>query len=191
MVESSCSIPRCSKGSKARGMCGTHYQRFRRTGSASPSRATGSGAALAWLDALCPPADDACVPWPLSTGKNGYGQLSVEGENRLAHRYVCEKVNGPPPPTFHQAAHGCGRPDCVNENHLRWATPAENTADKVSHGTQLYGEDCGSAKLTNTQAEAIRADNRYQREIAAEYGVTQKVISLIKLGNSYMKGPTT
>lgn len=43
----------------------------------------------------------------------------------------------------------------------------------------------GPAKLTNYQAALIRADKRAQREIAAEYGVTQKVVSLIKQGRSY------
>ena len=43
----------------------------------------------------------------------------------------------------------------------------------------------GPAKLTNQQAAMIRADNRTQRVIAADYGVTQKAVSLIKQGRSY------
>ncbi len=43
----------------------------------------------------------------------------------------------------------------------------------------------GPAKLTSQQAAMIRDDRRKQREIAADYGVTQKVVSLIKQGKTY------
>jgi hypothetical protein len=48
-------------------------------------------------------------------------------------------------------------------------------ADMAAKGRQR-----GGAKLTVEQVISIRADDRLQRVIAAEYGVARKTISMIK-----------
>ena len=175
-----CTVPNCVRTVKAKSLCGRHYQQEYRTGTAMRGYT-----ALEWLEANGSPDSDACVDWPFSTKKNGYGQISVDGRNKSAHRVSCEIFNGPPPSPQHEAAHFCGNRRCVNRRHLRWATPTENAADRIVHGTHLEGEKAGPAKLTNAQARQILMDNGKQREIAARYGVTQKVVSLIKRGKTY------
>ncbi|WP_158248005.1 HNH endonuclease [Paracoccus sp. SY] len=147
------------------------------------------GKKLAWLIDNCQPGHDECVIWPFSLGPNGYGNVCINYEQTGAHREACRIENGKPPSPDHEAAHSCGNRACINGRHLRWATPAENAADRLIHGTHREGERAGQAKLTNEQAAQIRADNRRQREIAADYGVTQKVICLIKSGRSYKSPP--
>lgn len=39
-----------------------------------------------------------------------------------------------------------------------------------------------NAKLSQDDVDAIRADNRLQRIIAADYNVSQSCVSLIKIG---------
>lgn len=180
-----CIIPGCERPHKAGGLCNTHYQRHYRTGKVSAARRIGEGEARKWLGENAITDHDECVIWPFSVGSSGYGQVSIKGKNRGAHRVSCEIAHGPTPSPLHQAAHRCGNRSCVNGNHLRWATPAENCSDKHEHGTHRAGEDCGMAKLTNAQAAMIRMDYRTQRVIAKEYGIDQKAVHFIKAGKTY------
>jgi DNA-binding NarL/FixJ family response regulator len=84
------------------------------------------------------------------------------------------------------AAHSCGRRACVNPNHIRWATPAENTADKRIHGTHSIGEQNPMAKLSNAQVcevRALAANGRKHTEIAKEFGMSNSTISQIVKGH--------
>ena len=115
-------------------------------------------------------------------------------------RIVCEAFNGPPPSARHHCAHNDGDASNNRAENLRWATPVENEADKKLHGTALIGErhwsvkspekrargeGHGLAKLTADDVRAIRVDTRFQREIAANFGVCQRVIWSIKAGKTW------
>lgn len=126
-----------------------------------------------------------CLPWPYGTNGSGYGVVRWEGRKRPAHRVVLELVEGPPPAESMEAAHAplvCHNRLCVSPAHLRWATSAENKADRVLDGTVARGTGNGSAKLTEAQALAVYNDPRPQSEIAAEYGIPNQQVSRIKRG---------
>lgn len=80
---------------------------------------------------------DDCLTWPFPTNSNGYGALTINKKYFIVSRLLCTKVYGDPPTRAHQAAHSCGKGHlgCVAKSHLRWATPAENQADRIIHGT--------------------------------------------------------
>jgi hypothetical protein len=87
--------------------------------------------------------------------------------------------------------HHCDEPACVNPSHLFVGTDLTNTADKIRKGRQARGpehsrwargEKMHMAKLTEAQVLAIRADNRAQRVIGEQYGITQSHVCLIKKG---------
>ena len=72
------------------------------------------------------------------------------------HWFICLTFHGPMPSPRHQVAHGDG---CRTNNHyrnLRWATPKENSADRVLHGTQVSGRKHPCAKLTDEDVRYIR-----------------------------------
>lgn len=180
-----CSVPSCDRSSITRGLCPAHYQRKRRTGSTQDDVPLHKPGALAWLWDNCQPGHDDCVIWPFAISANGYGVFRNAGVLFGAHVEACEVTHGPRPTEAHEVAHGCGNRACVNGRHLRWATRKENAADRLTHGTQPFGEACGRAKLTNEQARAIMQDMRLPREIAREYGVSRVVVDNIKRGKSY------
>ena len=144
------------------------------------------GSIAPWLKtiALVWESDD-CLFYPFAVGSHGYGQAIINGKRVLAHRYVCSVVHGRPPSPNLDAAHSCGNKLCMNKRHLRWATRAENEADKLSHGKQARGEIHGQAKLTKDQVLAIRSAPGSQRKIAAKYKITQQTVSDIKLGRRW------
>ena len=97
------------------------------------------------------------------------------------HKLVLEAFVGKAPKGM-ECCHNDGNQQNNKLNNLRWDTPKNNHADKLKHGTSNTGERCNWAKLTKDQVITIRADNRTQKEIAAEYGVQQSQISRIKNG---------
>jgi hypothetical protein len=90
---------------------------------------------------------------------------------------MCERKHGPAPTLDHEAAHSCGKghEGCINPHHLDWKTPAENQADKLTHGTHRRGERCPTAKLTEKDVREIRAlqGRLLGREVGEIYGVTR------------------
>jgi hypothetical protein len=132
---------------------------------------------------------------------DGYLQVTLHESTvqtvRLVHRIVCEAFHGPCPGKGFHAAHGDGNRAGNHASNIRWATISDNNRDKIFHGTIRCGADhhanlrpeCmprgsshGNAKLSDAAVQRIRADPRRQRQIAADHGVSQSLVSLVKLG---------
>lgn len=179
--KSLCSVSGCIKSIHAGGMCGAHYWRWKTHGDPLAG-ATPKRAGIDFINMVALKFDsDECLRWPISLNANGYGQFGLNGKMQTASRYVCEAVKGPAPSPDHHAAHNCGNKWCVNPRHLRWATPVENNADKVTHNTHNKGERHGNSKLTDKQVLAIRSmDGKASHsQIAKLFGVSQTMVSRI------------
>lgn len=127
-----CDAQRCN----SRGWCWMHYTRWRRHGD---PHVTAYGQAQQWLDDHVGYEGDSCLLWPFGHSSTGYGTVNYYGTVGGAHRFMCRLAHGEPPSPDMQAAHRCGVRSCVNPKHLRWATQAENEADKIIHGTYNHG----------------------------------------------------
>jgi hypothetical protein len=104
------------------------------------------------------------------------------------HRAVALAFLGNPPSAAHEVAHNDGDPRNNAPSNLRWATHADNNADRERHGTDVHGEKSATALLTNDQARAIRAralGGERGIDLAVEFGVSKHIVSLIKLGRTY------
>lgn len=107
-----------------------------------------------------------------------------------SHVLVCTIFNGPKPTPLHMVAHGDGDPGRNHFSNLRWATSLENCADTIRHGRSLRGEKNAIAKLTDAQAEEIRAiydaGLSSQWGLAHRFGVSQAVVSKIVRREKYL-----
>lgn len=175
----------------AKGWCNRHWLRWRRHGDPLGG-GTDQGARKAWVDSHLNYEGDDCLVWPYSFDAHGYCNIYVEGKLVYANRYICERANGPAPSPYHEAAHSCGNGGrgCLNKNHIRWATHAENMADRFKHGWDHRGGLHASAKLTNTQAREVfilaHSGEIRNAEIAMIYGIKQGTVSEIKMRRKYI-----
>lgn len=77
-----------------------------------------------------------CWEWAGYRTAAGYGQLTENGVQKYAHRTAWEKIKGPIPDGLF-IIHVCDNPPCINPNHLRAATPQENSKDMVSKSRDI------------------------------------------------------
>lgn len=130
---------------------------------------------------------DQCWEW-LGCRAHGYGKFwaDVDGHRRLlgAHRVAWFLAHGEWPYTC--VLHRCDNPGCVRPDHLWLGSMAENNRDRELKGRTVTGDHAGQrngrAKLTEDAVRAIRtrrAAGERRDHLAAEYGVTERVIYLV------------
>jgi hypothetical protein len=141
----------------AKGYCAGHYYQMRQGKTLTPIHKEW---AKDWIARHLDHDGDDCLIWPYHRhNTSGAGTLQHEGRPVPAARYILVLAAGEPPTPEHQAAHSCGNAHlgCVNPKHLRWATPKENAADKIAHGTDPAGERNPQHLLTDDAVRTIRA----------------------------------
>jgi hypothetical protein len=111
---------------------------------------------------------------------------------KTVHKLVCLAFHGPRPSSDHVVAHWDGDGWNNRADNLRWATYAENEADKRRHGTDAGGERNPSVKLTAEQVAEIRSSTDRARgycgRLAEQYGVSRTQISAILTGRAWNEG---
>jgi hypothetical protein len=70
-----------------------------------------------------------CWLWMAGKDHGGYGKFRVGNRQTGAHRVAYELAVGPIPPNL-EVDHTCHKPACVNPDHLRTATRAQNAQNR-------------------------------------------------------------
>lgn len=143
-------------------------------------KAPSHGSSEAFLRQHVDATTNDCIEWPYGKNGNGYGLAVVGGIQRTASNWMCRLAHGEPFLIWGQAAHSCRNPGCVNPRHLRWATHAENMADKNEDGTSNHGERNGKTKLTADDVRAIRAAPPKLGPLMEKYGMSRDGIVKIR-----------
>ena len=119
-----------------------------------------------------------CLVYTGATNAHGYGWT----HSGLAHRIVWMHHH----PRSHPIVvmHTCDCNPCVEIDHLRAGTYADNSADMVTKGRspRVRGEKSGMAKLTRRDILAIRKAKGTQAQIAVTFGIHPAHVSRILSG---------
>lgn len=183
-----CSVDGCDRKHMAKGLCDTHYNLWRRTGSTTTTtKQCKKGEGVLFLQSLVGHEGRECIRWPFGITGVGYGLVTWNRKRYGAHRAICEMAHGPTPFKGALALHGCGNRWCVNPNHLRFGTRKENSHDSVEHGTMRYGDRHPGAVLTAQQVLEIYADPRGHSEVAREYGCSAATVLKIRAGRLWKR----
>lgn len=131
--------------------------------------------------------EGGCWEWRGSILTSGYGQFWCQGGPHKAHRIAWVLENGKIPDSDDKGYYGlhvchhCDNPSCVNPAHLFVGTHADNMRDMAVKG-RAKGIPRTPRKLSDDDAIAIRNDARPLAEIAAQYGVSTPMVSMIRIG---------
>lgn len=112
------------------------------------------------------------------------GRMSV-------HILVCTAFHGDKPSPKHYVAHFDGNHLNNNADNLRWATAAENTADKLRHGTVPRGDSHPRTKFGNiilNEASVLLKSGMLGVEVAKRFNMSQTHVSRIKHGTARASG---
>lgn len=154
-----------------------------------------------WSRVACK-ADDDCWEWQGARTSAGYGNLSWHGRHVQAHRLAYALTYGgiALETGFRQLGrakkyrrfvlHKCDNRLCCNPKHLFLGSMRTNLLDAYSKGRKIQPRSGHvNAKLTPAQVRTIRdvynSGGVRQVDLAAQYGVSQRVISLIVRHEAY------
>ena len=148
-----CKVDGCGNPRKARGWCGAHWSRWRKYGDplgrgertwyTSPEESFVGR--VAW--------DGEHLIWTGQLRQSGHGAIAVERKMIPAHRYAWEREHGPIP-DGKVIDHRCHAPACVLVEHLRLATPQQNSQNRR-----------GATKGRDLPRGVYRSGRRYQASV--------------------------
>lgn len=126
-----------------------------------------------------------CWNWNKGKDKNGYGQIAYPeaGEYRAHRVSYLVFVGKIPAGSF--VCHRCDNPSCINPSHLWLGTNDDNMADMVEKRRSARRESNPASKLKEADVSEIKrliAKGGSNRAIAADFGVTHRIVSLIRRG---------
>ena len=125
---------------------------------------------------------DDCWNWAGARTDRGYGVYApLPGVLLRAHRVAYALHNGGIDDSMF-VCHHCDNPSCCNPHHLFLGTPKDNVDDMIKKGRKVVtvGEANAMSKLTSDQVRSIFQDLRTNREVAAEYGISPSLVSMIR-----------
>lgn len=150
VAERTCEVTGCTRKHVARGYCGSHYERWRRTGDPGPNQpvreyrsySTPEEEVAARSSRHCP------IEWDGRVDGGGFGLMQ---NNKGPHRLVWELANGEKL-NGRQLVHLCGNRICLTPEHITLAGDQEPLRCKVP--------GCGQPRFDKHHCEQHWNDRR-------------------------------
>lgn len=173
-----CGVSGCKNIEYSSGLCSTHYNRLRTTGTTDAGPKAHLPLKERFWSKVKIRSQHQCWPWIGKSLCRGYGYIGLgsrDAGKELSHRVSWILTNGNIPKGM-VVRHICHNRLCCNPKHLLLGTQADNVADMWAR------EDGprGNARLTNKQILEIRRDSRSSRRLAPVYGVSHAHIRAIR-----------
>jgi len=131
-----------------------------------------------------------CYYWTGRRLQSGYGIFTIGGKHYYAHRVAWAVAHGRDVPPGKMVTHTCHCPSCIRPEHLKTATPKQNSKDMVAAGRKPYYRSHG--KLNGPQVRQIRQlrqEGMTCREIGEKFGIDGSTASLVSRGLRYRDIP--
>ncbi|MEV6102652.1 HNH endonuclease signature motif containing protein [Nocardia sp. NPDC051981] len=189
-----CAADNCEAKVHARGLCGPHYNRWKRSRDphAEPLLNLSGNIDERFMSRV-DKTKSGCWLWTSTHSANGYGQFHFNGARYPAHVWAYERLVGPVPDGL-QLDHLCHTSDssctggviclhrrCVNPSHLEPVTARENTL----RGNSLQAANAAKthcskghpfdAENTHYTARGRRVCRACQRAFTASYRARKKI----------------
>lgn len=195
-----CTVEGCEKRINGRGLCATHYSRWRLTGRVDIEGSLKTvtrklrtredlTAHLNEFRRIDPVTE--CWEWTRGVGAGGYGMIRFRGQNYRVHRlsawcYVGLDLED----TKTKVCHRCDNPLCFNPVHLLLGSQAENIRDMDAKGRRVpaLGGKNGRAKLSEAQVKEIfelRAARVSLQELWERYDISRAQLHRILSADSW------
>ena len=130
-------------------------------------------------------AESGCIVWDGIRSADGYGHVDMKSMRnagiRTAHRANWLDLKGEIPAGY-EIDHVCRNRACINVDHLRCVTRAENMAGRVHGGNPAIGQDHQLAKLTDAKVieiRKLRSSGIRLSAIASTFGISESLVSLV------------
>lgn len=142
-----------------------------------------------WLESV--EVQGECWQWTGAKNSDGYPYTNLRSDQYRGNRLFWMLENRRLIPPDKAVCHSCDNRACVNPAHLWLGSLTENNRDRAQKGRNRdqSGTRNNQAKLTDEKVANIRSRYRaggiFQRELAAEFGVTQTMVGRIVRGDAW------
>lgn len=179
-----CSVDGCKFKSVGRGLCRKHYYRFMRYGDVNFTKIDTREMTIKEKLYKHSEVVGECLEWTGIILKEGYGRIFIKRKPFSVHRISYEQHIGKIPDGL-IVMHTCDNRKCINPNHLKAGTHADNSADMVQKNRQKNGSSHYRSKLTEQKVlEIIKASRSGEsnKSIADRYSVSPGTVWFIVKG---------
>lgn len=139
-----------------------------------------------------------CWLWTGRPRHNGYGEFHYQGKTRRAHHVAWLLWRGGIPSGL-VVRHGCDVRNCVNPDHLKLGTVADNQRDMVVRGrskkgrpSEVPGEKNGNTHLTNDDVATMKSLLRSgvsAPKVARQFHISETQAKRIRSGEAWKHIP--